>query len=371
MEFPRVLQVALLERVRVSSRALRERACWCSTRRLAEVVLWASVVLCACASAESRRPALITSLKVDVHQEKIEVRIEADRELSVQTMVLGNPDRIVLDAAGAAFKLKVPEIQSSAGPVKSIRVGLLRAQPPVTRIVVETSAPVPYVFRTERNLAFLDIPLKNAPQTPLISAETPAAPPRITYNQGLLTISAENSTLAEILDAIHARIGGTTEFPASAANERAAVHLGPAPLVRVIAALLLGSPFDYVIVGSGPEPGGIQILLSEKKVLPENALAENRTNPSEAIAATTSPANAPLVNYAGGTPVAVSDQGNVTQPSDGVQLMVNMPQAGMAGAEPSQPIQDFSMDAQAPDSPPQRPQRSKEGPRIPPPGKGH
>ena len=365
MEFPKVLAVASALPLWAAYIRLLKHAYWNPARCLVKNVLTVAIVLCVCAAAESRRPTQITSLKVDVLQGKIEIRIEANRDFSMQSTVLSHPDRIVLDAAGAVSKVKQPEILINAGPVKSVRIALLQAQPPVTRIVVDSSTPLPYSFRTEHNSAFLDIALQPPPTAP-VATVAPPLPPRVIYERGLLTIVAENSTLAEILEAIHSRIGGTTEFPAAAAGERATVHLGPAPLVSVLSALLLGSPFDYVIVGSGQEPGGMQIVLSEKSVHPENQQA-----PGETLGLA-SPTQPTLVNNVGGLPVPSGDVNR--QPDDGTApQLINLPPVGaMAGEEASPPPSDESgLDSQSPDAQP-RPQRpSKESPRMPPPGKGH
>jgi hypothetical protein len=366
MEFPKVLAVAPALPLRAAYLRLCKPAYWNSARCMLKNVFTVAVVLCVCAAAESRRPTQITSVKVDVLPEKIAIRIDANRDFSMQSTVLSHPDRIVLDAAGAVSKVKQPEISVNSGPVKSVRIALLQAKPPVTRIVVDSSTPLPYSFRTEHNSAFLEITLQPAPTAP-VATVAPPLPPKVIYERGLLTIAADNSTLAEILEAIHSRIGGTTEFPAAAASERATVHLGPAPLVSVVSALLLGSPFDYVIVGSGQEPGGMQIVLSEKSVHPENPQA-----PGQTLALASAPQTT-LVNNVGGSPVPVTAAEGNSQPDDGTApQLINLPPVGaMAAEEASPPPSDESgLDSQSPDAQP-RPQRpSKESPRMPPPGKG-
>ena len=367
MEFPKVLAVASALSLRTVYMKLRKHAYRNSARCLAKNVLTVAVALCVCAAAESRRPTQITALKVDVLQEKIEIRIEANRDFSMQSTVLSHPDRIVLDAAGAISKVKQPEISINAGPVKAVRIALLQRQPPVTRIVVDSSMPLPYSFRTEHNSVFLEITLQPPPTAP-VATVAPPLPPRVIYERGLLTIAADNSTLAEILEAIHSRIGGTTEFPAAAASERATVHLGPAPLVSVLSALLLGSPFDYVIVGSGQEPGGMQIVLSEKSVHPENPQP-----PGETMALASAPQTT-LVNNVGGFPVPVPPADGNRQPDDGTApQLINLPPVGaMAAEEASPPPTDESgLDSQSPDAQPRQQRPSKETPRMPPPGKGH
>lgn len=322
------------------------------------VGLWASVVPGLCAQAESRRPTLITSLKVDVQQEKIAVHIEADRMLSIQTMVLTNPDRIVMDAAGALFKVEKPEILINTSPVKSVRIGLFQAKPPVTRIVVETFTVPTFDFRTEHNSAFLDIALPAAPRAPAVTVE-PVVPPNVTYDRGLLTIVANNSTLAEILNAVHSRTGGMTEFPAAAADERATVNLGPAPLASVLADLLLGSPFDYVIAGSGKDPSGIQIVLTEKSAYsPPQAPAEAPV-PAQDVALASDPGEMPVLENG-----EVQQEGNT-------QFMVNQAMIGLPMVER---VATPDNEERTPEADPQTvripaPRPSKENPRVPPPDK--
>jgi hypothetical protein len=102
----------------------------------------------------------------------------------------------------------------------------------------------------------------------------------------LLTIEIENSSLGDILDAVRSRVGVMIEFPATAASERATVKLGPASPSRVLADLLLGSPFDYLIVGSAQEPGGLRVALFEKKMQGDlSALAVADAPPSAAATA--------------------------------------------------------------------------------------
>jgi hypothetical protein len=78
--------------------------------------------------------------------------------------------------------------------------------------------------------------------------EMPPVPPQVSYENSQLTIVAPNSTLAEILRAVRKHTGAEIEIPA--ANERVVTHLGPGPAREVVAELLNGSRFNYVLVGS-------------------------------------------------------------------------------------------------------------------------
>jgi hypothetical protein len=85
------------------------------------------------------------------------------------------------------------------------------------------------------------------PQIPLDSI--PAVAPQVTYQAGALTIVAPNSTLGDILRAVHKLTSADIEIPATA-NERVVTHLGPGPARDVVAELLNGSRFNYVLLGS-------------------------------------------------------------------------------------------------------------------------
>ena len=100
------------------------------------------------------------------------------------------------------------------------------------------------------------------PQVPL--DQLPAAPPQVDYQNGRLTIVARNSTLGDILREVHKRTGASIDFPASA-TERVVAMLGPAPARDVLAALLQGSSFNYVLVGSLSDPGALSSVTITSK----------------------------------------------------------------------------------------------------------
>jgi len=88
-------------------------------------------------------------------------------------------------------------------------------------------------------------------------------PPTVVYERGLLTVKAQDSTLAEVLRTIHDRTGiqfeGTT-----GSSERVAVKLGPAPAVDVLNELFRGSHFNFVVLGNqtGRQQDGLRVILS-------------------------------------------------------------------------------------------------------------
>jgi len=74
-----------------------------------------------------------------------------------------------------------------------------------------------------------------------------AVPPQVTYQDNQLTIVAPNSTLADILRAVHKQTGAEIEIPS--APDRVVTRLGPGPARDVIADLLNGSRFNYILLG--------------------------------------------------------------------------------------------------------------------------
>jgi hypothetical protein len=92
------------------------------------------------------------------------------------------------------------------------------------------------------------------PQLPLDLM--PAAPPKVTYQNGLLTIVAQNSTLGDILRAVHKLTGASIDAPTNP-TERVVTRLGPGAPRDVLATLLNGSSYNYVMLGSTSDPTAV------------------------------------------------------------------------------------------------------------------
>jgi hypothetical protein len=109
-------------------------------------------------------------------------------------------------------------------------------------------------------------PLPSGPLSQLPMDQIPATPAKVSYQGGLLTISAQNSTLGEILRDVRKLTGASIEIPqGSGANERVVTHLGPGAPRDVLAGLLNGSAFNYVMLGSSSDPTAIaSVILTAK-----------------------------------------------------------------------------------------------------------
>jgi len=152
-----------------------------------------------------------------------------------------------------------------------------------------------------------------APAPPPTLAEQPASPPQVTFQGGQLTISAQNSTLGDILKAVKAKTGATIDLP-GAATERVVGHFGPAPARDVLAELLNGSHFNYFLLGSSTDPGALdRVILMAKS----GSGVDNPQPPSAQATAynqamynrpTAMPMAAPMSPAPGGNTVVVEGQ---------------------------------------------------------------
>ncbi len=92
-----------------------------------------------------------------------------------------------------------------------------------------------------------------------VPAPPPVAPLRVSYEDGLLSISAQDASLRDILAQLRQRTGATIKAPADV-DERISVELGPGPAVQVVAALLEETHFNYLIAGAANKPGAVQSI---------------------------------------------------------------------------------------------------------------
>lgn len=118
-------------------------------------------------------------------------------------------------------------------------------QPPVTPVAPQSAPAAP-------------------PAVPLTLQQMPAVPPRVTYTHGELTIVSQNSTLGDILRAVHDQTGAVLDVPGSV-TERVVGQMGPGSPREVLAELLNGSRFNYVILGSAADPDKVEkVVLTSK-----------------------------------------------------------------------------------------------------------
>lgn len=115
---------------------------------------------------------------------------------------------------------------------------------------------------------------RTPPPGPTVATQPTVKPPQIRYEDGELTIIAENSSLSEVMKALRASLGADIDLPANVADQHIWVHLGPGPARRVLRDLLDSTEFNYVIQASESDPDGIRSVLlipRSKSAGPETA----------------------------------------------------------------------------------------------------
>jgi len=113
--------------------------------------------------------------------------------------------------------------------------------------------------RTKKSASVAEAP-QTPPAPPTLEQQAPI-PPQVTYKDGLLAIDSRNATLSQVLHSVQAQTGASVEIPSGAGNERVVATLGPGQPKDVLASLLNGSKFNYVILGEANNPGAVQKVI--------------------------------------------------------------------------------------------------------------
>jgi hypothetical protein len=221
---------------------------------------------------------VIRQLKILGSKDSVEIEVDASDRIIPQAQVLTGPDRLVLDFPNAVPAAELRSRSIYVGAVKDVRAGLFRSNPPTTRVVIDLDNPEPYqLFPAGRtvmikmgaavasgNSPSVDPWREPAVQT-LVSSNVPAAQPsappdppkpslEVQFVNGLLSIKADRVTLAEILQAVQRRTGADISLAPGADQEKVVSDLGPAPAQEVLAHLLHGSKFNFLILNAASDP---------------------------------------------------------------------------------------------------------------------
>jgi hypothetical protein len=255
----------------------------------AVAVLLLGAAVCFPAPVAGQVPAVLSIRRVEVlpSRNQIEIEIEASDRIVPQTNVLTGPDRLVVDFVNAAPGPQLRGRAVNREGVKSLRVGLVSKDPPVTRIVLDLNGPQHYqVFPSGRTvivkvgggsgaetagstLASGAVLLNTSYAAQAVPVSAPPPPPKppleVSFQGGLLSISSNQASLSEILLAVHQRTGAEIAIPAGAEQEKVVADFGPAPAPEVLARLLNGSQFNYLILSSPTDPTALdRVILSAR-----------------------------------------------------------------------------------------------------------
>jgi hypothetical protein len=203
-----------------------------------------------------------------------EIELTASEPVTPRTQVVAGPDRLVIDFPNATPGADLHNVAVNRGQVSGIRVGLFSTNPPITRVVLDLKTPQPYrVFASGKSVI---VKLNGAGQASIGGARlttvsqtvVPVAPPAIPaprvgveFQSGGLSIWADHASLSEVLFAVHNRTGADIPIPAGAEQEQVVGSFGPGPAREVLAALLNGSAFNFVLVGTADDPAQLRSVV--------------------------------------------------------------------------------------------------------------
>ncbi len=254
-----------------------------SARAAAGVLAWAAILASATLSGQAQNAPTVRRVQVLGNRNPIEIEIEGSEPLVPEAQVLTGPDRLVVDFANTVPAAQLHNQSLNRADVKSVRVGLFAAKPPVTRVVFDLNGPQAYqVFPSGRTviikvggvgakavaisssgprLVNTNYPAQSAKITP-----PPPPPPLIvSFQSGMLTITANKASLSEVLFAVHQHTGAEIAIPAGAEQEQVVAQIGPASAPEVLSHLLNGSRFNFLILSSASNPATLdRVILSAR-----------------------------------------------------------------------------------------------------------
>jgi type IV pilus assembly protein PilQ len=138
---------------------------------LASMAVASSPMLAQTPAGSTATSAVISSVAITQAPERSAVRVEGEGRLDVHAGRMQNPDRLVLDFAGARLAVQKTVIPGTSAPVRGVRIGQYR--PDVARVVVDLTTASPYqVSRDgEAVVIYFENP-STAPVVPVSSVTT-------------------------------------------------------------------------------------------------------------------------------------------------------------------------------------------------------
>ncbi|OLB38172.1 MAG: hypothetical protein AUH11_07140 [Acidobacteria bacterium 13_2_20CM_57_17] len=137
---------------------------------LASVALATSPVFAQTPAGATAAGAVISSVAITQAPERSAVRVEGEGRLDVHAGRMQNPERLVLDFAGARLAVQKTVIPGISAPVRGVRIGQYR--PDVARVVVDLTTVTPY--RVARDGDAVVIYFENPSTTPVEPASSGA-----------------------------------------------------------------------------------------------------------------------------------------------------------------------------------------------------
>jgi hypothetical protein len=127
-----------------------------------------------------QKGAIIQHIAVTGDDHDLDVEITATKPIIPRTQTLTDPDRLIIDLPEARPGAGLQKILVNRGELKNVRVGLLSANPPITRVVLDLTAPTDYRVSPQANTIVVKLGSESGPSaasTPPPTNPTADAPP--------------------------------------------------------------------------------------------------------------------------------------------------------------------------------------------------
>ena len=296
-------------------------------------------------AAQTGRTGSVEKVYV-VSQNPFQIQIQASHASSPQVQLVSNPERLVVDIPNSIPGTGLRGLTTNRGDVRSVRVSLYSAKPPITRVVVDLNAPEWYQVvpnasglavvlgsdgesaeNKQPSIGWVSARVGSAHAAPIVLRKASTMSLQhskgvsVLFDHGLLTIHANNATLSEVLFQIHKQTGVEIAIPSGSEQERVASDFGPGTPSQVIEQLLNGTDLNFVAVGSPSDPNQLRsVVLSRKSGGPDPPSA---FQPAESAPAPTAPVIDPQ-NYEP-TGQELQENGPPPPPEGGPQQMAPQP----------------------------------------------
>jgi len=139
--------------------------------------------------------AVISSVAITQAPQKAAVRVEGEGRLDVHAARMQNPDRLVLDFAGARLAVQKTVIPGVSAPVRGVRIGQYR--PDVARVVIDLTTATPYQLARDGGavVIYFDAPSLTPANTKTVTSQVDEkARPEFHYNASAPRMVAARAT---------------------------------------------------------------------------------------------------------------------------------------------------------------------------------
>jgi hypothetical protein len=222
--------------------------------------------------AADRSVATLQAVIVTNGRDGIEVEIAASRPVAMRSQVATDPDRLILDFLGALPGSGLRNRAVHRYQVKGIRVGLFSQHPPVTRVVIDLKSTQPYriypsgkvvivKFLKDQRHGAMGAHVNTVSYEPVVQKPEHKPNLEVVYKNERLSIRADKASLTEVLSEVARKTGADISLPAMAASEQVVAKIGLLPVTDALVALLNGSRFNFIMVGSDGDPTKLKSVI--------------------------------------------------------------------------------------------------------------